>query len=300
MKKIGFEAANKKYSRGTHAFRYYWFCLFRNFQLFIRSFRIIARACHLGFNRTDLFFLNYFKLKDQHYKNDVKPVFEAWTILGIQPLEFHTPLRGKEFENLLIKTPNKLIQADRRSMGRSHLDGYRTNLNSVLDRIDEYNQKIHTFVQDFDTRTRQDITTNIPSLEEHNSKLDQQSNFYHFVNIPYYIWTKFWEESHEAELVITDYSNQVHELRISPGKEIIARSDDRDDISGLKKYIDKIAVDGINTIRQLNEDRNRIIPDFQTFTDSVGTILGNIAWNKPFKGRCGWERGYWSIKGSDL
>jgi hypothetical protein len=137
-------------------------------------------------------------------------------------------------------------------MGRLHLDKYHINLNDILTRINEYNQEIRDFVQNFDARTRQDISTNIPSLEQYNSKLDQQSNFYHFINIPYYLWRKFWEESPEAVLVITDYNNHVHELRISPGKELIARSDDRDNISGLKNYIDNMTVDGVNTIRQLN------------------------------------------------
>lgn len=188
-----------------------------------------------------------------------------------------------------------LIRSDPKSMGRSHLDGYRTNLNAVLHHINEFNQKIRAFVQDFDTRTRQDITTIMPSLEDYNSKLDQQSNFYHFVNIPYYLWTKLWEESPEAELVITDYNNQVHELRMSPGKELLARSENRDNLSKLKKYIDDRTVDTVSTLRQLKEQRNMIVPKFQNFTTSVCGILDNILWNRGLKGKCQWEKGYWSI-----
>jgi hypothetical protein len=80
-------------------------------------------------------------------------------------LEFHTSSHGKEFENLLIRTANDMIQSDPRSMGRSHLDSYHINLNAILDRISNYNQKVNDLIQGFEVRTRQGINTNIPSLQ---------------------------------------------------------------------------------------------------------------------------------------
>jgi hypothetical protein len=295
LKSVDIETIYRKPSGSTLSIRHCHSC-FRNFQLFIWPFTVAARACEFGFDRNSYFFLKYFKSKNEHYNNDVKPIFEAWSSLGIQPLEFHSSSRGREFENLLITASTDLIQLDPRLMGRSHLASYNTNLNIILNRIGEYNQNINNFIQDFDTKTRQGIGKNVPSLQEYDSSLNQQSNFYHFINIPYYIWTEFWEERHESELVITDYDNRVHELRKLPGKELIARSEDRDTISRLKEYIDNITIDIIDTLSQFKEERNTLVYDFQSFTASVRDVLDNIAWNKPFKGKCGWEKGFWGFK----
>ena len=81
-----------------------------------------------------------------------------------------------------------------------------------------------------------------------------------------------------------------------PGKELIARSEDRDTISRLKEYIDNITIDIIDTLSQFKEERNTLVYDFQSFTASVRDVLDNIAWNKPFKGKCGWEKGFWGFK----
>ena len=226
----------------------------------------------------------------KHYKNDIKPIFEAWSDLTIHPIEFNAPSRGKEFENLHIATANDLIRLDPKSMGRLHLDSYPIKLNSILNRINDYNQGIHNFIEDFEAKMKRDISPNMPSLKEYGYNSDKRSNFF-----SYYLWTKFWEERPEAELVITDYNNQIYELRKLPGEDVLATSDDKDNISKLKKYVDGSTLDVLHSLRQLEDERNKIIPDFQNFTSSIHGILDSIYFNRGFKGKCQWERGFFGI-----
>jgi hypothetical protein len=295
MTRTIYDAPNKKSYRISSSIRYCWPRCRWCFQYFIGACTTAARVCQFGFNRDGLFFLKYFKSKDRHYKNDIKPIFEAWSNLTVQPIEFNAPLRGKEFENLQITTANDLIRIDPKSMGRLHLDSYPIKLNSILDRINEYNQGIHNFIEELEAKMRRDISTNIPSLKEYGYNSDERTNFYHFVNISYYLWTKFWEERPEAELVITDYNNQIYELRKLPGEDILATSNDKDNISKLKQYVDGRTPDVLETLRQLKDERNKIIPDFQNFTNSIHGILDSIYFNRGFKGKCQWERGFFGI-----
>jgi hypothetical protein len=62
----------------------------------------------------------------------------------------------------------------------------------------------------------------------------------------------------------------------------------------LKEYLDSITEDTIKTLHHLREEREGIAVKFEAFTSAIDAILGDVSWNKSIKGRCGWERGFFS------
>lgn len=178
----------------------------------------------------------------------------------MEPLDIHAPIKGKEFENLFVTTAEILVQIDGKSMGRCHLNSYQytddRNIDVVIKHINEYNQKICNYVNEFDTRVRQEISMRVPSLEEYRRR--QKVNYYHYENIPYYFWQKVFDDTGNSRLAINSSpDDSLHELRKEPGNDRIAIGSTKDAVSALKEYLDSITEDTVKTLRQLREERER-------------------------------------------
>ena len=257
-----------------------------------------ARACQFGFDRTNYFFLKYLKFQDEHYNRDIIPIFEAWHYLTIEPLDINAPIKGKEFENLIITTAERLIQLDRRSMGRCHLNSYHyaddRNIDVIIRYISKYNQKVRAFIDDFDTRVKKEIPMRVPSLEEYRRKLGV--NYYHYDNISYYFWHKMFDDKGKTQLTINSSpDDSLHELKKEPGGDRISIGNSKESIYALKNYLDEISGNTTKTLCGLREERERLATRFKTFTSAIDRILGDVSWNKSLKGWCGWEKGFFGF-----
>lgn len=169
MKKADFETVNKKHSRITSSIGYHWLCRFWNFQLPVWACRVTARACRFGFNRNDLFFLKYFRSRDEHYKNDLRPVFETWNQLMIQELGYHNV-----FNELHIDMADRLEGVDPEHIARDHLNAYGYQRDQTFEGIkhfiDAYNRRVTHFIEYFNETIKKGITQYTPTLKEYSTQ----------------------------------------------------------------------------------------------------------------------------------
>jgi hypothetical protein len=291
MRKIDFETVNKKYIGITFGLRYCLAYCFRNIQLFFRSFRSIARACCFDINGTEYFFLKYFKSRDEHYKNDVKPILETWASVTIPPLNFHDV-----FDDLYIYMIPKLEELDPDGIGRDHLKAYsdiETARFSILKtRFDNYNQMVSNFIEDMNKMLPLEISQHAPRLEQYDAKRNQHSSVYYQSYIHLYVWRKFWNE--DLQLEITPTRPDEFQLKAENVLLIIAVGD-RESLESLRMYLNSVIPDIVAQLNNISGEREILIKYFQSFTETINMIIRNVSWNKGFKGRCGWERGFWSI-----
>ena len=161
-------------------------------------------------------------------------------------------------------------------MGRCHLKSYRytddRNIDVVIKYVNDYNQKVSTFVDNFDTIVRHAITTQILALEEH--RRNQKVNYYYFENIPYNYWQRMLDDKGKTRLVINSSPDgSLHELIKEPGHDRIGISNIKESIFALKEYLDSIAEDNDKTLRQFLNEREKMTTSFEAFTSAITGIV---------------------------
>ena len=129
-------------------------------------------------------------------------------------------------------------------------------------------------------------------MEEYDNEKNQHSSFYHLLNVEKYIWRKFWNE--DIHLRILSTRPNEFELKIEPGLASVAVGDN-ESIESLRTYLESVTPNLVAQLNDLKNKREKVIEHFENFKRTIYLIIHNVKWNKGFKGRCQWERGYFSI-----
>jgi hypothetical protein len=269
-------------------------------EFWIRHAKIFIRYCPCGFNFHDLFFIRYFIQKVSHYKRDVIPVLERWCNLSTT-LEFHIALRSESFHNMYVNIIQSMLDLDPRSVARCHLSVYHHSDHRSFDMLDRdvrrYNDMVTVFINHVSERIELFLKSELPYLRQYNQTEDQKSNFYHYSNILYYFWLVYWQSRdgrNEVHPQISHYGNADHP-RINTGGDPLASSDNMEDIRRLYAFLTTMAPDIIDWLARLNVYRNEVIEYYNVFRHNIEYILDDQSWTHPIRGRCGWERQYFSM-----
>jgi hypothetical protein len=118
------------------------------------------------------------------------------------------------------------------------------------------------------------------------------SNVYYFGNILYHVWNEFWG-SH-GQLAIMQHGVVDYELIREPGRITIAIAD-RDSLESLRMYLDSYTPNIVEELQNIRSERDDVAIYFHNFAKTIYRVIRDIKWNTPLKGKCGWERGFWSI-----
>jgi hypothetical protein len=200
------------------------------------------------------------------------------------------------FNELSIIILTQLEASDPTNMSRDHLDEYFYLDDGTFPGIKRYNytynQMVSNFIQDTKEMLRLDIPLYSPALRIHDSSIDQHSSFYYLYNVERYIWCKSWPQ--DIQLVKRLSRPNEFELKIQPGDVVIAVGDD-ENIHGLSTYLNAVTPRLVDELNHLRAERENVMRHFQNFTETINMIIRNISWNMGFKGKCRWERGFWSI-----
>jgi hypothetical protein len=60
-------------------------------------------------------------------------------------------------------------------------------------------------------------------------------------------------------------------------------------------YLDSYTPNIVEELRNIRTEHDKVAVLFDKFKSTLYLIMRDIRWNKPLKGKCGWERGFWSI-----
>jgi hypothetical protein len=241
------------------------------------------------------FFIRSVKAKQKHYDDDIKPIFASWSRITIDPLEYHYG-----FESLFIKRViDTMVNADPNNMGRDHLSGYKKLNNSSFveleKSINNYNLKVKNLIDESISKLKLDISVHVPTIVEYDNITKLRNNYYVLHNIRSYLWTKFWEEKPKTNLsVIQEGGSYVLASSESPNR--LATSDNEWDLQQLKEYLDGITNEYVNSVRTIESERKTIVSDFDNFKQVVQLIMRDLSWNRLLRGKCGWEKGFLSLR----
>lgn len=269
-------------------------------RFWIRPTQICIRYWPVWFNFHDLFFIRYFKQKDNHYARDLIPVLKRWCNLSTT-LEFHVSLRSQSFRNMFMDIIQTMRYMDHSSVARRHLSGYHyfdyRSFDLLVRDVRRYNDMVRVFINHVTERIEIYLKTELPYLQEYASSNDQQSNVYYYSGIVYYFWLVYWQSRdgrHETKPEIIHYGG-IHDLRIDPSREPIALADSEDDIRKLQTFLNELTPDVVDWLTRLNHYRNEVIEHYNIFRQNIERILEDQSWTRPVKGRCGWEQQYFSV-----
>ena len=89
--------------------------------------------------------LLFYKIKQEHYKNDIKPTFIRWVNLTFHPLDYHYT---NTFDTMFITIMDSIRAADHDGMATSHLEGYKEYdlLLLITYVINQYNTNLQDFI----------------------------------------------------------------------------------------------------------------------------------------------------------
>jgi hypothetical protein len=233
------------------------------------------------------FFIKYLKIKQEHYKNDIKPIFVKWANLTIQPLDYHYT---NTFDTLFITIIDTIREVDHENMATSHLKRYKEYdlLLLITYLINQYDTNLQDFIMHVTSRIQSNVAALIPIISPYDSQQPQKINYYFLSNILRYFWAKFWEEKREYGIEIK--GNALIQI---PGERTISVSDNNIQLQKLKEYIDAITDEIVYTLLSFEVERDGIHRLVDDFTKRIYLIERDIRWNKGLKGRCGWERNFW-------
>ncbi len=102
------------------------------------------------------FFIRYLQKKQEHYQNDIKPVFIKWANLNIQPLDHHY---SYTFDTLLISIIDSIHAIDKDGLAASHLQGYNEYdlLLWITRVVNQYNTNVQEFIRDITSRIQSEV-----------------------------------------------------------------------------------------------------------------------------------------------
>lgn len=130
---------------------------------------------------------------------------------------------------------------------------------------------------------------------EYDNVTKLRNNYYVLHNIRSYLWTKYWEEEPKTTLsVIQEGGDYVLASSESPNR--LAISDNEWDLQQLKEYLDSITDEYVNSVRAIDSERKTVVSDFNNFKQVVQLIMRDLSWNRLLKGKCGWEKGFFSLR----
>jgi hypothetical protein len=241
------------------------------------------------------FFIKSIEAKQQHYNKDIKPIFTSWSRVTIEPIQYHYGC-----ESLFIKhVIGSITDTDPDNMGRDHLTGYKKWDNSSFDAlkrsIDKYNQRVRNLIDEWTSRIKLDINAHVPTIVEYDNVTKVKINYYSFHNVRDYLWTKFWEEKPKTTLsIINEGSNYVLASSESPNR--LAISDNEWDLKQLKEYLDGTTDEYANSLKEIESERKKVVSEFDAFKQVIKRIMRDLSWNRLLRGKCGWERGFLSLR----
>jgi hypothetical protein len=270
----------------------------RNFRS--RLFKIIISFNLIGFSIHDFFFIKYFRLRDNHYKNDIIPTLKQWCNIDTA-LSPHIQIRLRSFDNLFVNVIKDMLEIDDKSMARCHLESYTysdvRSFEKLVKSIVQYNNMVQVFINTLMEKVEWHLKLKLPHLQKHNA-LCPKENKYYFPNIIYCFWLACLDSLHErveTRTEIVQYGDR-HHLRISTTQELMASSENKNDIIALQTFLVDMTPDIIDWFRRLIIYRNEAIEDYNMFRQNIEHILDDHWWNKSLKGTCGWERGFWRLR----
>jgi hypothetical protein len=270
------------------------------------SFRVklckcINRYWIVGFSIHGLFFIRYFKQKDEHYERDLIPVLDRWCNQTTN-LEFHIPIRAQSFHNMFLNLIHNLSFLDSMSVARDHLSSYHYSDNRSFELLQKtmgiYNNMVGSFINGITADIEVFLKLELPTIRQYRHKEDPKSNFYHYSNILYYFWLVYWQSRdgrQETRLEMIQYGNS-HHLRISTSAEPIASADNIEDIVKLQTFMTNKTPSVIFRLTRLNEYRIEATEQYEVFRQNIRLLLEKQAWTRPIRGRCKWEQQYFSIQ----
>lgn len=109
------------------------------------------------------FFIKYFRIKQEHYKNDIKPTFIKWVNLTFQPLDYHYI---NTFDTLFITITDTIREVDHEGMATSHLKGYKEYdlLLLIIYLVNQYNTNLQDFILHITSRIQSDVAASVPII----------------------------------------------------------------------------------------------------------------------------------------
>jgi hypothetical protein len=86
-----------------------------------------------------------------------------------------------------------------------------------------------------------------------------------------------------------------YELIRNDGQGPIAVSNDKHSLITLRDHIESITPSIVSQLQNLANERQAVVRHFENFNRAIYLIRLGVKWNKPFKGRCGWEKNFKNI-----
>lgn len=253
------------------------------------------------------FFIKYFESQQQHYRDDIIPIFRSWCEIGT-PLQFHADFREHQFGNMFIDAINRIRHSDPQLMARCHLESYPysddRSLQAISHQVQQFNDRVRVFRHHVYEAVYTYAATQLFLMRPYDQIDWSEKNYYHYSNIVYYLWLVFWERrggKYETHLELKQNGNEYH-IRIIPSAEPIAMTTNKEDAEKFNKYFCDQTPDLVHWLNRLETARNEVVNRYNTFIQNIMSILSEYRWTwvQSIRGRCEWERHFWRIRGAHL